>query len=217
MQYRCLPRSQVQFDEQHGAANGRPVAWSFGPWPTSSPASSTPRTAASGLDLGHQPKEGHPCRRRLAVSLVPGGRLPDCVVGPGSPLAVTSVVGAEAGCVLFLCLRGRVQFSSLNSMTIAVSDYSRLVPIFLCKTAKKSAVGIRSPRSYASYVLAETPRSVANATLPKLGRSMRSPYVLRALARRSARSVKSFGPNTCDSLPGLNVHRSMPGSIMAVI
>ena len=37
---------------------GRPVAWSFGAEPTSSPASSTPRCAASGLDLGPAPKAG---------------------------------------------------------------------------------------------------------------------------------------------------------------
>jgi len=48
---------------------GRPVAWSFGARPTSSPASSTPRCAASGLDLGPAPKARHPCRRRLALSL----------------------------------------------------------------------------------------------------------------------------------------------------
>ena len=44
---------------------------SFCPGPTSSPASSTPRCAASGLDLGPGQKEGHPCRQCLTLSFVP--------------------------------------------------------------------------------------------------------------------------------------------------
>jgi hypothetical protein len=55
---------------------GRPVAWSFGAGPTSSPASSTPRCAALGLDLGLAPKARHPCRRRLALSFAGKRRSP---------------------------------------------------------------------------------------------------------------------------------------------
>ena len=72
-----------------------------------------------------------------------------------------------------------------------VPDLSQVVPVLLCTTVRKSTVGIRSPVSYASYSMAETPMSMANAALPKSGRSMRSPYALRILARRSLISVRS--------------------------
>ena len=58
---------------------GRPVAWSFGAAPTSSPASSTPRCAASGLDLGPAPKARHPCRRHLALSFARKRRSLGCM------------------------------------------------------------------------------------------------------------------------------------------
>jgi hypothetical protein len=51
----------------------RPVPLSFGPWPTSSPASATPRERLRGLTSATGQKEGYGCRRRLTVSFVPEG------------------------------------------------------------------------------------------------------------------------------------------------
>ena len=101
----CVPISQAR------RAKGRPVPWSFGPEPTSSPASSTPRCVASGLDLGPEPKVWLCCRRRFAVSFAREGHLPGCVEGPHSPLAVTAVAEAKSRCVQFPCLRGGVHFT----------------------------------------------------------------------------------------------------------
>ena len=78
---------------------GRPVPWSFGSGPTSSPASSTPRCAASGLDLGPEPKVWLWCRRGFAVSFARESQLLGCVEGPHSPLAVTAVAKAKSRCV----------------------------------------------------------------------------------------------------------------------
>ena len=62
---------------KHGeAAKGRQAPLSFGPGPTSSPASSTPRCAASGLDLGPGPKAWLTCRRRIVVSFARGLEIP---------------------------------------------------------------------------------------------------------------------------------------------
>jgi hypothetical protein len=84
---------------------GRPVPWSFGSGPTSSPASSTPRCAASGLDLGPEPKEWLWCRRRLGVSFAPEGKLLGCAGGPCSSLAVGSVERQNRGVSCF-CVSG---------------------------------------------------------------------------------------------------------------
>jgi hypothetical protein len=104
---------------------GQPIPWSFGLDPTSSPASSTPRRAASGLDLGPGPKEGHWCRPWLAVSFVPKGLVPFCVDRRCLPLAVTEVMEAKSGvCLIFVSQGwGSVQEQAGNVLLRMVAPF----------------------------------------------------------------------------------------------
>ena len=70
-------------------------------------------------------------------------------------------------------------------MSVEVQQQSRLTAVFLRKATKKSTEGAASPRSYASYDVADTPSSTANKAFSKFGKSMLSQYVLRTLAIRS--------------------------------
>ena len=52
-----LYKSALDLSDMSDAMNDQTAdRWSLGMWPTSSPASLTPRFAASGLDLAHTPE-----------------------------------------------------------------------------------------------------------------------------------------------------------------
>ena len=54
---RYMYKSVLDLSDMSDAMNDQTAdRWSLGMWPTSSPASLTPRFAASGLDLAHTPE-----------------------------------------------------------------------------------------------------------------------------------------------------------------